>query len=184
MLVKNIGTEENINVLKKMIFDHYNELIGPDWALKIPFQKLRENTSDAHRFTNKDVKDIMNPNSMYKTTALGIINEENNDIMGLALLDLIYDENLDKRYGQVYQLYIKPEYRASFSMNHPDKDKLISEVNDSINTYFKNHDIDEIIMLVPENIEYLISLSKELGFQKEREIDNQTIKVSESIKHI
>lgn len=164
--LENIANENHKDELKEMLFSHYDEIIGPDWANKIPIKKLREQVSLAHYHSNNDVNNVYDDNSFYQTFALGIIDEETSKVIGVALLEIIRNVDNKEKYGQLYQLYIKPEYRTLFD---PTKEEAKRIVQKGIEEYFKEKDIDEIVMLVPNNIDYLISLSKDLGFKEDKD---------------
>lgn len=170
--LKNITDEDHKELLKSMLISHYKEIVGPDLADKIPFRKLRELLSVAHGKANIDMNELFGQ-GIYNTIAFGLYSEEVNDYLGFALIDIMNQEinGETDTFGQLYQLYVKPEYREYFKANFA-KGSAVNSLKEQLEDYFRCHDVNEVIMLIPKNIGYLIELNRDLGFEISKDENN------------
>lgn len=164
--LKNITDKEHEELLKSMLIKYYQEEIGPDWAEKIPIRKLRDRLSAANGKASSDLYDIFEQN-LLNTVVFGLYSEEDKCI-GIALLDIFRDQKRDgviDTYGELYRLYILPEYRKLFISSYKNGENIQS-FKTQLEGYYKSHDINEVMMMVPRNISYLLELNRELGFNQ------------------
>ena len=167
---KNITDEEHKSVLQSMLKAHYRELYGEKWEVKNFFQRLKDSRSFSTYRTRTDMDELFK-RSLYGTVAYGIFKDEN--LIGFVLLDVLNStkKNLElETYGQLYQLYIKPEYRLEGEEQ--------AEFNNSLKTYiedyFKEHGVEEVITELPDDIKYLIECGKALGFSQVKESSKES----------
>lgn len=186
---KNITDEEHKLELRKMIIDHYKELYGEEWIdsyieclkAKKP-NKFRDFViKDLTKYStkedkvNKDMKLLFdNKEKNGENIAFGIIN--NNTIIGYMILTIHrqFKSNweLDK-FGELYRIYIKPEYRESF-LKSTKKEEFIASIKNYIEEFFKTHKVEDVLMTIPSELPDLISLGEDLGFIKENYVNEKT----------
>lgn len=173
--LKNITSEENKGLLTDLLINHYREIIGPDWAEKIPIKKLRDNLSFAHQTAKRDVEEILSVTENYfNTVAFAITDNETGNYLGIALLDTMNMNNSGDEiepYGQLYQLYIRPQYRKYFLSEGSNQFAL--ELKAALDNYYQTYGIDEVIMHIPKTLNYLVPLSSRLGYEKTGENSSQ-----------
>ena len=90
------------------------------------------------------------------------------DLLGSKLdeeIDL-EDESTDT-YGQLYQLYIRPQYRQCFLT--PGSKCLSAELKNALEAYFKANNVNEVIMNIPKSVSYLMELGRILEFESVKE---------------
>lgn len=167
IVLRNITDNEHKAELKTMLLAHYKEIFGPEWADKLPVKALRERFSSAHDATKRDMSELFDK-PLYGTVAFGIINEPDATILGFALLDIINStmKSGDSiKYGQLYQLFIKPEYRKEF-LEGAKSPEFMARLTEELNNYFKSHGVSEVLTQIPDEIDYLIQCGKALGFEQ------------------
>lgn len=176
LYLKNITDEDHKGLITDMLVHHYQDIAGPDWVEKIPVKKLRERFSYATNEAKRDVYELFETN-LFNTVAFAIMGEDDS-LYGLALLDILSmrleDESTDT-YGQLYQLYIRPEYRKSFTSS--DSKCLGAELKTALENYFKANDVNEVIMNIPKSVSYLLELGRILEFKCVKE----NLKTTETI---
>lgn len=159
---KNITTDEYKSDLQAMIKAHYRELYGEKWEVKNFFQRLKDSRSFSTYRTRTDMSELFN-RPLYGTVAYGIFEED--DLIGFILLDVLNStkKNLEvETYGQLYQLYIKPEYR----LEGKDQDEFYGAIKKHLEEYFAQNGVTEIITELPDDTKYLIECGKALGFSQ------------------
>ena len=164
--IKNITNETYKNELEVMLKEHYREVYGENWPVKNFYQRMKDKRSFSTHLTSEDMNELFN-RPMYGTVAYGIFNDE--ELMGMVLLDVIKStkKNMNvESYGQLYQLYIKEEYREYIN----DSD-FMETLNDFIDEYLREKGMDEVITKIPDDLAYLITCSNYLGFTKTKETD-------------
>ena len=165
---KNITNAEYKDTLQHMIKDHYRELYGENWEVKNFFQRMKDSRSFSTFRTERDMSELFKK-SIYGTVAYGIFKDE--DLIGFVLLDVLNSTNKKlevETYGQMYQLYIKPEYR----FQGKDQELFISVLNNYLDEYFLKHGVNEVLTELPDDIKYLIECGKALGFSQVKESKN------------
>lgn len=166
--LKNISNEENRGLITDLLIHHYHEIIGPDWAEKIPIRKLRESFSFAHQSAKRDVEELFSEDINYfNTIAFAIVDSETSDYLGVALLDTMNLNNSGEEvepYGQLYQLYIRPQYRKYFMGKN--SSQFTQELKQALDLYYQTHGINEVYMQIPKSLDYLVTLSRELGYEQ------------------
>ena len=169
LILKNITDEEHKELLRAMLIEHYKEIVGPDISEKIPFSKIRNLLSVSRGKAEFDLNDIYG-NNEFNTVAFGLFSEEISDYMGFALIDIRnceIEQKLDT-YGELYQLFIKPQYRNLFKKTF-ENGRGIDSLKQQLENYFRCHDVNEVIMMIPKNLEYLIQINRDLGFEIEKD---------------
>lgn len=166
--LKNITDEQHKGLITDMLVHHYQDVVGPDWIEKIPVKKLRERFSYANNEAKRDIYELYE-NNYFNTVAFAIMNETG-EVYGLALLDILSmrleDESTDT-YGQLYQLYIRPQYRQCFLA--PGSKCLGAELKSALEAYFKANNVNEVIMNIPKSVSYLMELGRILEFESVKE---------------
>lgn len=171
IVFNNITDEEHKEELKGMLLAHYKEYFGPEWSDKIPIKSIRDRLSSAKEGADHAIDLLYNkPNG--NNVAFGIYDE--NTLIGTILLTVhvrkLSDEEEDI-YGELYHLYIKPEYRKTF-IEGTKKEEFIREVNSFVESYFKENEVSDILAAIPSEIDYLVECGKELGFEKKKDLPN------------
>ena len=164
--LKNITNETYKKELELMLKDHYRELYGENWPVKNFYQRMRDKRSFSTHLTSEDMRELF-IHPVYGTVAYGIFSDE--ELIGMVLLDIIKStkKNLEvETYGQLYQLYIKKEYREFIKDND-----FMDTLKDFIDDYFKAKGMGEVITKIPDELAYLIECSKYLGFTKTKTTD-------------
>lgn len=181
VVFKNITSEEYKSALREMIFDHYKERYGIEWIdsyieylqAKKP-GKLRDLLiKDAKRYstkeeqTNKDMNLLFdNRYNIGHNVAFGIFN--NNILIGYMIFTIhAYFTPLMEieRYGELYRIYIKEEYREEFLKNNS-RSNFVTSLEEYLIEYFRENNIEEILANIPTELDDLVSLGEDLGFIK------------------
>ena len=183
---RNMTNEDNKAELKTMIIDHYSEVYGHEWIdsylnwlEKHPQSKLRDflisdlraKFSSKEEGLQKDMKLLFNNRRRNSdNVAFGIFDDELNAIIGYLFLAIHikrdYEGNIIDRYGELYELYIKPEYRDDF-LRSVKREAFIDTMRSYLETFFKENDVADILSRIPREVEDLVLLGQELGFVKE-----------------
>lgn len=187
---KNFTNEENKDELKTMIINYYEEKYGTEWIDKYvkwleshPQSKLRDFLIEdlKYRFSSKedgyrnDMNLLFNNKSYDKHIAFGLLSDDK--VIGYLFLTVhlkkdYYGEEKD-RYGELYELYVKPEYRAEF-LESAKRIDFVNEVKTYLEDYFKENNVTDILSRIPSEIEDLVILGKELGFNQEEYVSENT----------
>lgn len=193
IVLKNITDEEHKDELKGMLVDHYKEVYGHEWVdsyLELlesyPQNKVRDFLIEdlKKRFSSKedrvqkDMDLLFNEKKRSENIAFGVLNDEN--IIGYMFLAV--HKNIDfygvenDRYGELYELYIKPEYREEF-LKSAKREDFVSTIRNYLENFFKENDVTDILSKMPNEIDDLVLLGEELGFVKENYIseDNKEL---------
>ncbi len=163
LYLKNITDEEHKGLITDMLVHHYQDVAGPDWIEKIPVKKLRERFSYANNEAKRDVYELYE-NNYFNTVAFAILSEKG-EVYGIALLDIIsmhFEDDKTDTYGQLYQLYIRPQYRNCFTSTA--SECLGTELKNALEAYFRANNVNEVIMHIPKSVSYLMDLGRILEF--------------------
>ena len=186
VVLKNITNEEYKNELNRMIMDHYAEIYGEEWIDSyLRYLEAKKQSKfrdfiirDLKRYStkedkvNKDMKLIFyNKEKNGDNIAFGLFNEEK--LIGYMILTIhthfTSKWEIDK-YGELYRLYIKPEYRAEF-LNGNRRNEFVSSVEKYLVDYFRSHNIEDILASIPLEFKELVSLGEDMGFVRASLVD-------------
>ena len=186
--LSNITDDNHKEELKDMIINHYKESYGEElvdkyltYLEKYPQNKVRDwlindlknRFSSKEEHLKKDMSLLYDEQDTSKDIAFGIFNDDL--LMGYLFLSvhMSYDNhgNETDRYGELYDLYIKPEYRDVLTNN---RDELVTSIRTYLENYYKENNVKDILTRIPSDIEDLVLLGKEFGFTKEEHINNNT----------
>jgi|SRR5574344_352396 hypothetical protein len=155
--LKNITDEEHKEELQQMILNYYDEVTKKDDLNCLPWSILRSQIEIVKEQSTEQLEALYsNQSGLEKRIALGIYNDDS--LIGFASTAIFADKE-----GGIYQIYIKDSFRHLFEDN---KDQIKSaELSEIIDEYFKNRGAKGIYIEAPYDIEYLLSLIKNMGFR-------------------
>lgn len=152
LVVRNITDKKHEEELKELIYNYYDDTYGGIFN-KIPFKTVRDYFTGSKAFANDDLNDLYDKETNSK--AVGIYDEE--ELVGFAC---IYVQNGN---GELYNLYIKPEFRNRFISEYK-KGSLTADLMTSLVREFESSGADEIVVSAPHSKEFMLKLFEDMGF--------------------
>lgn len=179
VVFKNITSEEYKNELREMIVSHYKEKYGEEWIDKyIQYLQAKKPgkfrdflIKDAKRYSvkedniNKDMNLLFdNRYHVGHNVAFGIFSD--NTLIGYMILTIHTNftplMELDK-YGELYRVYVKEEYREEFLSGNSRSD-FVTSLEEYLINYFRENKIEDVLAIIPTELNDLVSLGEEMGF--------------------
>jgi len=163
IVVRNITDKMHEAELKDLIYEYYDDTYGGIFS-KIPFKKVRDYFTGNQAFANEDLKDLYDKNTNSKAVGL----YEGDTLIGFACIH-VHEGN-----GELYNLYIKPEFRDKFVSEY-ESGRLTTDLMTSLINEFESGGAGEIVVSAPYTKEFMLKLFDDMGFNLESVTSEEAI---------